>query len=131
MDNHNFRLAIRGIGVVSPLGHDFASHIQAHSVAIPAIVRNDRAISCAPLHTNAETILQALLESHPKYKYLDRTALLAILASQQAFGAAGWSQEQSITVNIGSSRGATSTWEEQHSLYTSGKAISPRTSPLT
>lgn len=134
MEKHNFRLAVRGIGVISSLGHDMTSHREAHVSGTSQIRQNGPMgtdIPQAPLHPLAENLIQALLQQLPKYKHLDRTALLAILASRDAFTSAGWNQEQAIAVNIGSSRGATSTWEEQYSQYYAGLGISPRTSPLT
>lgn len=85
----------------------------------------------APLHSVAEEMIQALLQEFPKYKHLDRTALMAILASRQAFSSARWTEKPSVAVNIGSSRGATATWEEQYAQHYAGGSISPRTSPLT
>src|SRR4051812_31064945 len=50
--------------------------------------------------------IEKLRQSAIKYKALDETVLLAILASREAVANAGWKDGDEFGINIGSSRGA-------------------------
>lgn len=64
-----------------------------------------------------------LKSENPKFKDLDDSVLLAIMASRMAIENAEWSKGDDIGINIGSSRGATQLFEKYHaSFLKSGKA---------
>jgi 3-oxoacyl-(acyl-carrier-protein) synthase len=75
--------------------------------------------------------LQTLKKENPKYKTLDKSVLMAILSSRQAFKQSGWNNAKEIGINIGSSRGATELFEAFHSDFLNAKKLSPLSSPTT
>ncbi|RDK88789.1 3-oxoacyl-(acyl-carrier-protein) synthase [Marinirhabdus gelatinilytica] len=82
------------------------------------------------ISTEIETELQQLQQHNDRYKNLDRSVLLAILAAQRCVGRTTFQPEQ-FGVNIGSSRGATSLFEQYHSYFQQYGKVSPFTSPTT
>lgn len=77
--------------------------------------------------------LQAEIENlrteDSRYRNLDRSVLLAILASRKAFNGAGL--DRSSGINVGSSRGATELFEKYHKEYIETGSVSTYTSPTT
>lgn len=89
---------------------------------------------CGRLNVEGERRLAQIAAGDPRYARIDRAALLAIAASRAAYSAAGWSADQKglITgVAVGTSRGATSTWEEAHRIFIESGKVPVLTSPLT
>lgn len=75
----------------------------------------------APISDELAKDVLALRHSDIKYKSLDNSVLFAILASRTAVEKAGWN-DGVFGVNIGSSRGATSLFEQHHQEFlTTGK----------
>ncbi|GHC45937.1 beta-ketoacyl synthase N-terminal-like domain-containing protein [Ulvibacter litoralis] len=81
------------------------------------------------ISSEAEAVLQQMKRSSATYKKLDRSVLLAIMASKEAF--LGQFEGKNIGVNIGSSRGATSLFEGFHEQFLRGEKVSAFTSPTT
>lgn len=84
----------------------------------------------ATIDAFAENLLDELRLSDPKYKALDRSVLLAILASREAVKKAGWSDAH-FGINIGSSRGATELFEKHHSDFIETGRTKTLASPTT
>jgi 3-oxoacyl-(acyl-carrier-protein) synthase len=82
------------------------------------------------ISTKTQKSLTQLKASNPSYKTLDRTVLLAILASKHALQNTDL-EKQSLDINIGSSRGATSLFEKYHTDFLQTGKVSPFTSPTT
>lgn len=77
----------------------------------------------ASLSNEVKAALIDLAESDPKYKSLDRSVLMAILTSRKAVQQAGWEKNSDFGINIGSSRGATSLFENHYQEFLqTGKA---------
>lgn len=72
----------------------------------------------------------ALRNSDIKYKSLDNSVLYAILASRAAVEKAGWN-DTAFGVNIGSSRGATSLFEQHHQEFLETGKTPTLASPTT
>jgi 3-oxoacyl-(acyl-carrier-protein) synthase len=85
----------------------------------------------ASLSGEAESEIDRLRLSNPKYKELDSTVLYAIYASRKAVEAAGWTPGDDFGINIGSSRGATALFEKYHEEYISEHRTSTLSSPTT
>lgn len=83
-----------------------------------------------PVSEPIEKNIQELKEEHSSYNYLDRSVLLAILASREAIKRAGISSE-SLGINLGSSRGATQLFESHHQEFLETGKVKTRTSPST
>lgn len=77
----------------------------------------------ASLPEDAKSALLQLAESDSKYKSLDPSVLMAILTSRKAVEQAGWDTQSDFGINIGSSRGATSLFENHYQEFLqTGKA---------
>jgi len=143
-------LVIRGRGRVNALGTEGSAYSAVTSSPFQTQVVGAHWFPVAQLPTAAETALVALQRSHPAYRQLDRTVLLALLAARQATAEAGWQpetgvaestienqqpttnkQQQNITVSIGSSRGATERLEQFHTDFLTTGAVPAAASPLT
>lgn len=74
--------------------------------------------------------LQTFQASNASYKQLDKTVLLALLASKQLSEMFIF-PKKNIGVNIGSSRGATGLLEKYHLDFSNTGKVSPYTSPTT
>jgi 3-oxoacyl-(acyl-carrier-protein) synthase len=75
--------------------------------------------------------IEQLRQSAIKYKALDETVLLAILASREAVANAGWKNGDEFGINIGSSRGATQLFEKHHREFLETGKTATLTSPTT
>ncbi|GFR75354.1 UvrABC system protein A [Elysia marginata] len=85
----------------------------------------------APLSSKLDKQVEMLGNSNKKYKDLDRSVLLAMLCAEKTVNHAGWSEIDKVGVNIGSSRGATATFEKFFLHFYDGKKLPPSTSPAT
>ncbi len=92
---------------------------------------NDQRWPLGILPDAAEEEIQALCKQKP-YHRLDRTVLLAISAARQATNTIQ-KGDLKTGINIGSSRGATATWEHYHQAYLDQGAdnLAPHASPTT
>jgi 3-oxoacyl-(acyl-carrier-protein) synthase len=137
-------IVIRGQGRVGALGTDVAAYSNVSTVPFQFQTVGEHQFPVAQLPDATETAVAALQRSHPAYRQLDRTVLLALLAARQAAAAAGWlpqahvfeqpatgSQPSAIAVSIGSSRGATGRLEQFHADFLADGAVPVAASPLT
>ncbi|MEX0315209.1 MAG: beta-ketoacyl synthase N-terminal-like domain-containing protein [Allomuricauda sp.] len=83
------------------------------------------------LSDNIKSSLQKLRSSDSKYKDLDDTVLYAMYSARKAVEEAGWDSSDNFGVNIGSSRGATSLFEQYHKEYLENGKSSTLSSPTT
>ncbi|GAA4380599.1 beta-ketoacyl synthase N-terminal-like domain-containing protein [Hymenobacter koreensis] len=123
-------VVIRGWGSVSALGF---SAVPTHAAA--TTFRPDAAsgLPVAALPPTAEAALAALRQRRPAYRALDRSVLLALLATERAVEQAHWTPTDSATlaVSLGSSRGATERLETFHAEFLHHGAVPTTASPLT
>ena len=83
-----------------------------------------------PLGPESEEALEALRSSQPNYRQLDRSVLMGILASRKLVEQSG-RLPSGTGVNLGSSRGATDTFEKRHSEFIDKGRTAVLTSPTT
>src|SRR5690606_6665037 len=83
----------------------------------------------APLNSSSELEVNDLVTSDARFKHLDPTVLMAIAASRKAVARAGWARN--FGINIGSSRGATTLFENHHQNFLDGNRMHPLASPTT
>ena len=88
-----------------------------------------RLVSTIPQALRLE--IDALRKEDIKYKALDETVLMAILASRQAVAQAGWTAGDAFGINMGSSRGATQLFEKYHKEFIETGKTATLTSPTT
>ena len=106
------------MGAISALGHEPFKVWQEYLKPDSAIVYETGLESyCAKLPIATEEVLEDLRQENKYYSKVDRSVLLAILAARQAVAAAGWSAKDCFGINMGSSRGATATFEKYFSNF--------------
>ncbi len=75
--------------------------------------------------------LTYLREENKKYKALDNTVLFALYAGRRAFHLSGWTGQDMIGINMGSSRGATELLEKFHADFINTGMTGTLASPTT
>ncbi|MAN59714.1 MAG: beta-ketoacyl synthase [Flavobacteriaceae bacterium] len=127
-------ISITGIASLSPFGATAPEMWQHCQSGRPLFKKRDfsgSSVWIAPLGETAEKELTAFLDSHTNYSKLDRTVQLALVASRKAMDQATVVAGARTGINIGSSRGATRTFEKYHRDFLEGAPLSPFTSPST
>jgi len=127
-------IVIRGSGSISPLGYHKAAVMTAYRSGKPGFQVKEFKEILTPvgaLPTEAEIALQQLVNEKKAYQSLDRSVLMAMLASRQAVIEADWAGLSGIAVNIGSSRGATGLFEQYYQEFMQKGTVPAHTSPLT
>ncbi|MCK8140345.1 beta-ketoacyl synthase [Flavobacterium sp. I-SCBP12n] len=85
----------------------------------------------AGLDNDSNLLIDSLRQSDNKYKSLDKSVLYAMLVSRKAMATAGWAQEDTFGINIGSSRGATDLFEKHYREYVATGKAQTLASPTT
>ncbi|WP_340066208.1 beta-ketoacyl synthase N-terminal-like domain-containing protein [Ascidiimonas aurantiaca] len=128
------KIAVTGLGSVSPLGTSFEEVYTSYKGSQHAIVskemQGENALM-APLSKADSVKIKGLREADTKYRFLDNTVLYAMYASRVALENAGWEKETEFGINIGSSRGATSLFEKYYSEFLNKGKSSTLSSPTT
>ncbi len=75
--------------------------------------------------------IRRLRTENNNYRKLDPSVLYAIWISRQAVAQSGWDKESNFGINIGSSRGATTLFEDYHRDFLLDSRIPANTSPST
>ncbi|CAM4079320.1 beta-ketoacyl synthase N-terminal-like domain-containing protein [Flavobacterium antarcticum] len=77
----------------------------------------------APLSLESKKLVSQIAKSDSKYKSLDPSVLMAIWTSRKAVEQANWNEKSDFGINIGSSRGATTLFEQHFEQFLqTGKA---------
>jgi len=130
----NTKISILSIESISALGADtekiWTNYLNNQHYIKEKLIDN---VNSLVVSLNEQEIkrVEALRISHPKYKKLDETVLLAIIVARQAIIKANWNKNDTIGINIGSSRGATKLFERYHKDYVENKQINTLASPTT
>ncbi|MFY8187816.1 MAG: beta-ketoacyl synthase N-terminal-like domain-containing protein [Flavobacterium sp.] len=77
---------------------------------------------------NSDLILK-LRNENPHYASLDNSVLFAIFSARKVYQSAGWKSTDTFGINIGSSRGATTLFEEHHQFFLENKYAQTLASP--
>lgn len=83
------------------------------------------------LSQESEAALNQLAHEKKAYQTIDRSVLMAIHAGRQAVAEAGWTNQSDITINLGSSRGATGLFEQYLQEFQQTGTVPPLASPVT
>jgi 3-oxoacyl-[acyl-carrier-protein] synthase II len=129
-------ISIVAFSSISSLGSDSAqiwSQYLNNNHAISTSSFN-QLICCLPESERDQ--ISELRNSNKKYRHLDDTVLYAIYSARKAYQQSGWTTEDVFGINIGSSRGATTLFEQYHRDFLKDKAqgrsrLSPLSSPTT
>ena len=127
-------ISIRSLASYSPLGVSAEQIWQKYlneDHCIRSLDFDGQQYFGAPLPQQLKEGLVAFRNSESRYKDLDDSVLMAILAAREAVQNAGWEGCEDIGVNIGSSRGATALFEKYHTEFISTGRTSTLTSPTT
>lgn len=130
MSNH---IVITSIGSVSSLGSSektIIENIQSRKPHFSNLQFNESTYPVFPIHPDAQEELYQLLEQYPKYKRIDRTAQLGILATKKCFENIDLNTAEWV-INAGSSRGATGLWEKYYNEFNQQGSVPVKSSPLT
>lgn len=126
---------ITAISSISPLGSSlretWESYQKRDSHQLEKIEVEQHKVWAASLSKPSEEKIIILKNSDTKYKNLDLSVLYALYASRSAVEISGWSAKDNFGINIGSSRGATSLFEDYHKEYLENKTTSTLASPTT
>ena len=123
-------VSITGIASVSPLGYQ-RTRIWDNYLSPHHHFKKLNADSLAAfLDEASEELVNELRQSH-HYKSVDRSVLYAIAASRLAVEKAGWQSPCNFGINIGSSRGATALFEENHKQFLATGKANTLSSPTT
>ena len=130
------KIVIRGMGSLSALGSDideiWCNYLNG-PVRISTCCYNNTDTSVGKLHPKEESLVKELRLENPHYKRLDKSVLMSILSARKAIKQASWEKEKDISINLGSSRGATQLFEKYHKNFLThpNNKTTPRVSPTT
>ena len=122
-------ITITAIASASALGASSEKVWQHYRDGVPLFSRLDGDI-VSKVSSEIETEVQNLQQQKDRYKNLDRSVLLALVAAKKCANAFKF-QQKNIGVNIGSSRGATSLFETYYQDFQQHGKVSPFASPTT
>ncbi|MFH0895971.1 MAG: beta-ketoacyl synthase N-terminal-like domain-containing protein [Bacteroidota bacterium] len=128
------RIVISGMGSCSPLGMDaeFCSRLYAAEHFLSMKNVNQKTYPVGSLAESVQDELKKFVFENSFLKKADRAVQLAVFASAKALEHAGLKKNsKGSAVFIGSSRGATQTWENSFKEYLTSGEVPLLTSPLT
>lgn len=123
-------IVIRGHGTISAAGHNKVTLSESYRSGRTGFqLINDTPVGA--LQKESAALLDGLVYENKSYRGLDWSVLMAIYTARQAMAEAGWEREANVSINIGSSRGATALFEQAISEFQNGGKVSSSTSPVT
>ncbi len=128
------KISISGIGSISPLGHnpdEIMTGYEASEHCIGLKDFGDEKALCAELSDSGKIEIEKIRKSNIQYKHLDNSVLMAIFASRACLKPNNLTESDSLGINIGSSRGATTLFEKYHADFLDTQKCSSLTSPST
>ena len=130
----NRNISITALASTSPLGvttDEIWANYMNPSHRLHPLSLNDKDVWAGVIPKKIKAELELLRTSNSKYLHLDNSVLLAIYTARNAMQKSGWSKDDRIGINIGSSRGATELFEKFHEQFIregkSGTLSSPTT----
>jgi 3-oxoacyl-(acyl-carrier-protein) synthase len=127
-------VSITSIASFSPLGDNpndvWQSYLTQNSL-IKSTAIGGKNVPVAALSAQLIQQVEALKNSYPNYKSLDKSVLFALMASRKAVQRAGWQSTDIFGVNIGSSRGATELFENHFEEFLQTGKTAVQASPAT
>lgn len=125
----NDLISISSISSVSALGSK-SDEVWERYKEGKSLFQKENGIWVSKISSEIEQEIKELQVNNTSYKKVDRTVLLALVASIRAM-AQHPSKKESLGVNIGSSRGATQLFEGYYDQFITNDKVSPYTSPTT
>lgn len=127
-------IAITALSTLSPLGSTAEEVWQNYNNPSPLfqlVPFGNTLEYVAPLSTASKKVLKEIAKSDSKYKSLDPSVLMAIHTSRQALIQAQWKDKTDFGINIGSSRGATTLFENHFQEFLETGKAQTLASPTT
>lgn len=121
-------ISITGMGSVSALGNNFKEITQSYENQ-RSMISFENEIPMAKLSESSQKEI-AELHQNPDYAPLDPTVLFGIVSARKAVAQSGW-EDGNFGINIGSSRGATSLFEEHFRYFLAHQKCLTLASPTT
>ena len=127
----NNPIYINGSGSISALGSTKESVLNSYRRSKNTFsLDKATGLPVSKLAVDTEQELTQLKQEDQRYKGLDRSVLMAMLASRKCIRSAAW-EDVDYGINIGSSRGATGLFENYHQGFLDDQRVHPLTSPTT
>lgn len=123
-------MAIGGIGFICAAGSSFGDLEKTFAAPRAPFVQDAHGI-CFPVPRALEPQIDASVAHIHGANRLDRTVKLAAFAAQDCIRQLHAIPEGKVLVNIGSSRGATHTWESEFARFSQTGGSSPKASPYS
>ena len=127
-------ISITALFSLSALGSDRATIVKAYQSPNHFLTQRDfgeNKVWVGALPNMENEAIDQLRYSNVKYSNLDNSVLYALYVSREAVRQAGWGEEANFGINIGSSRGATSLFEQYHKEFVDNGKTATLTSPTT
>ena len=127
-------VSITALASVSPLGHrpeEILQHYLSPKHHLSLADFGSREAYAGFLNSTTQTWVNKLREENPNYHLLDKSVINAIAVSRVAVQMAQWNSDQLFGVNFGSSRGATTLFEQYHADFLQNKSAHTLSSPTT
>ena len=127
-------ISISSISSISPLGTNLEEarlSYQSNDHCFTNLNLKDTHSKAATLTPKGIQEIDILKNSNSFYKKLDNSVLYAIYASKKAIEKCQWNPDDSFGINIGSSRGATTLFENHHADFLKTNLSQSTTSPTT
>ncbi|WP_299112494.1 beta-ketoacyl synthase N-terminal-like domain-containing protein [uncultured Winogradskyella sp.] len=126
----NQPISITAISSISPLGFTKETIWKNYISKSHFFSKKDENL-VAKLSVEAKQEIENLRHSNAKYKQLDDSVLYGIFAARAVIKNAGWSANDNFGINIGSSRGATTLFENYFQGFLDNKKAETLSSPTT
>ncbi|MBU3680483.1 MAG: beta-ketoacyl synthase [Flavobacterium sp.] len=127
-------VSITALASVSPLGHCPEEIWQAYllpSHHLDVVVLGKRKVHAGIMAVDTQNWVNRLREEQAHYQSLDPTVINAIAVAREAVVQAQWNKDSSFGVNFGSSRGATTLFEQYHADFLQNQSAHILSSPTT
>lgn len=127
-------VSITALASVSPLGHRpevIWQHYLSPKHHLSLTDFGSRKVYAGFLDPATQYQVNRLREVNPYYQSLDKSVIYALAVARQAVQNAQWNSAHSFGVNFGSSRGATSLFENYHADFLQTKSAHTLSSPTT
>ncbi|TWO33858.1 beta-ketoacyl synthase [Seonamhaeicola sediminis] len=127
-------ISITAVASISSLGNNqdevWDNYLKDKSFTSEKLFQ-EKSVWVAAISEEIKADIEKLRKSDNKYKSLDDTVLYAIYASREVVKQADWKASDNFGINIGSSRGATSLFEEYYKGFLENKKAETLSSPTT
>ena len=130
----NPKISITALASTSPLGasnSEIWNNYLDPTHRLRPLALKDQNVWAGIIPSEIKAELEKLRVSSPKYQQLDSTVLLAIYTARNAMRMSGWSKNDQIGINVGSSRGATGLFEKYHEHFIREGKSATLASPTT